>query len=129
LCIIAAFLFTYRGYDWKDQAAALLAGVGAVGVAWFPYNTMGTLHYSSAAGLFGALIYFAGVLFPKTNASVVLKPKRTRNRIYRSCALVMALAVGSIPLVPGWTFWAESLALWAFGLSWFVKGETLWKDV
>lgn len=25
-------------------------------------------------------------------------------------------------------FWLESLALWAFGLSWFVKGETLWKD-
>jgi len=25
-------------------------------------------------------------------------------------------------------FWLESLALWAFGISWFVKGETLWKD-
>jgi hypothetical protein len=25
-------------------------------------------------------------------------------------------------------FWLEALALWAFGFSWFVKGETLWKD-
>jgi hypothetical protein len=25
-------------------------------------------------------------------------------------------------------FWLESLALWAFGISWFVKGETLWRD-
>jgi hypothetical protein len=25
-------------------------------------------------------------------------------------------------------FWLESSALWAFGFSWFVKGETLWQD-
>jgi hypothetical protein len=25
-------------------------------------------------------------------------------------------------------FWLEAFALWAFGVSWFVKGETLWKD-
>jgi hypothetical protein len=25
-------------------------------------------------------------------------------------------------------FWLESLALWAFGVSWFIKGETLFKD-
>ncbi len=25
-------------------------------------------------------------------------------------------------------FWLESLALWAFGWSWFVKGETPWRD-
>jgi hypothetical protein len=25
-------------------------------------------------------------------------------------------------------FWLESLALWAFGISWFVKGETLFRD-
>jgi hypothetical protein len=24
--------------------------------------------------------------------------------------------------------WLESIALWAFGFSWFVKGETLLKD-
>jgi hypothetical protein len=25
-------------------------------------------------------------------------------------------------------FWLESLALWAFGFSWLIKGETLWQD-
>ena len=25
-------------------------------------------------------------------------------------------------------FWLETLMRWAFGTSWFVKGETLWKD-
>ena len=25
-------------------------------------------------------------------------------------------------------FWLESIMLWAFGWSWFVKGETLWRD-
>ena len=26
-------------------------------------------------------------------------------------------------------FWLESIALWAFGISWFIKGETLVKDI
>jgi hypothetical protein len=25
-------------------------------------------------------------------------------------------------------FWLETFALWAFGTSWFIKGETLLKD-
>ncbi|HEY8884050.1 MAG TPA: hypothetical protein VIO35_01960, partial [Chloroflexota bacterium] len=25
-------------------------------------------------------------------------------------------------------FWLESAMLWAFGFSWLVKGETLWRD-
>jgi hypothetical protein len=25
-------------------------------------------------------------------------------------------------------FWLESFVLWAFGFSWLIKGETLWKD-
>ena len=30
------------------------------------------------------------------------------------------------PLKP--VFWLETFALWAFGASWFVKGESLWRD-
>ena len=26
-------------------------------------------------------------------------------------------------------FWLETIALWVFGLSWFVKGNKLWRDV
>jgi hypothetical protein len=35
-----------------------------------------------------------------------------------------------VPLIKGssTTFVAESIALLAFGISWLVKGETLWKD-
>ena len=25
-------------------------------------------------------------------------------------------------------FWLEALALWAFGISWFTKGETIFRD-
>jgi hypothetical protein len=25
-------------------------------------------------------------------------------------------------------FWLETIALWSFGFSWFVKGDTLWRD-
>jgi hypothetical protein len=25
-------------------------------------------------------------------------------------------------------FWLESIMLWTFGISWFIKGQTFWKD-
>jgi hypothetical protein len=25
-------------------------------------------------------------------------------------------------------FWLESFMIWAFGISWFIKGKTLWQD-
>jgi hypothetical protein len=65
--------------------------------------------------------------------------KKIRNRIYVGCGVIMLACIGSIALYyvllqntfittikP--VFWLESLALWAFGWSWFVKGETLWRD-
>ena len=65
--------------------------------------------------------------------------KKKRNRIYRTCRVVILVCIGligliSTPWLEGFAaslkpvFWLETFALWAFGFSWFVKGETLWKD-
>ena len=65
--------------------------------------------------------------------------KRERNRIYSACAWLILLGVvlggaqnfwpESVKQVTQWLFWFEALAVVAFGFSWFVKGETILKDV
>lgn len=64
--------------------------------------------------------------------------KKVRNRIYSSCAWLILAGVilafvqnfWSQPVkdVTQWLFWFEALAIVAFGVSWLVKGETIFKD-
>ena len=68
------------------------------------------------------------------------KQKRIRNRIYIFCGIVMTCALitvflGLINVIPKdiyknnhLTFWMETIAIEAFGFSWLVKGETLFRD-
>lgn len=141
LFAIAWFLFTYRGHERKDDLAGNVACVLALGVAIFP-NTGAEwekfTHFVCAAGLFLVLSYFSLYLFTKSAGSPTPR-KRLRNRVYRTCGVIMLaciLLVGvyywrftstSVAAIKP-VFWLESLALWAFGVSWFVKGETLLKD-
>jgi peptidoglycan/LPS O-acetylase OafA/YrhL len=83
------------------------------------------------------LVYFSGFLFTKSYPARPLTPQKVRrNRIYRVCAVMMAVS-----LVVGLTFhylhifdtfrpllWGETLASEAFGIAWFVKGEGILKD-
>ncbi|MEO6067401.1 MAG: DUF998 domain-containing protein [Gemmatimonadales bacterium] len=144
LFTIAWFLFAYRGPERQDDIAGDFAWLFALGVAFIPHDDpapWSTVHLISAGALFLTLAYFSLVLFTKTGGSLaaMTAQKVTRNRVYRLCALVMVACIGVIGAykLKGWT-WAvgplpavftfETLALWAFGISWFVKGETLWKD-
>ena len=141
LFAIAWFLFAYRGYERKDDVAGDLACGFALGVALFPNSGSGwekAVHFGSALGLFLVLAYFSLALFTKSGPSCSPR-KRIRNRIYTVCGVIMLASIASIGLFY-WlleetaiaavkpVFWLESLARWAFGISWFVKGETLWKD-
>jgi hypothetical protein len=141
LFTIAWFLFTYRGYEWKDDVAGNLACLFALAVALFP-NSGTTLekavHFGSALAFFLILSYFSLCLFTKSDR-VPTPQKRIRNRIYRGCGITILVCLALIgfsstsmsrqamgPLQP--VFWLESVALWAFGISWFIKGDTLFKD-
>ncbi len=69
LVVIGLFLFTYRGYERRDDVAGYLACVFALGVAFFPNKPQGwesIVHFSSAAGLFLVLSFFSLILFTKT---------------------------------------------------------------
>jgi drug/metabolite transporter (DMT)-like permease len=141
LFAVGWFLFTYHGYDRRDDIAGNLACVFALGIALFP-NSGGPLeqrvHFISATAFFAVLSYFSIVLFTKT-AGHPTAMKRARNVVYRVCGGVMLACIVFIAIYflflqqtavsrvkP--VFWLESTALWAFGWSWFVKGETLLKD-
>lgn len=154
LFTIGWFLFAYEGYETRDNIAGNLACFFALGVALFPTKGTGiihTLHYTSAAGLFLTLIYFSLYIFPKTEKGGkpfgcpkirkrdgLSQEKLNRNRIYVFSGLVMLLCLIAIIiykcLLDPWlykyapVFWLESLMLVAFGFSWFVKGDTLFKD-
>jgi hypothetical protein len=141
LFTIAWFLFTYRGYDWRDNTAGNLACVFALGVALFPNGGSPgehLVHVVSATALFLVLAYFSFFLFTLSDAWPTPQ-KIVRNRIYRACgvAIVVCVALAAADYL-FWSrmplravspmFWLESGALWAFGVSWFVKGNTVFRD-
>ncbi|MGE4064813.1 MAG: DUF998 domain-containing protein [Rhodospirillaceae bacterium] len=150
LCAIAAFLFSYRGYDWRDRVAGLIAGAAALLVAWFPTTPdadkateitgVGIVHFTAAGVFFFTLAYFCLYLFTRTRSIATMSPrKRTRNRIYRICGWTIvgafvALAVYFVffkttaltDLKP--VLWLEIAMIVPFGISWLVKGEFILRD-
>jgi len=143
LCAIAVFLFAYRGPDKVDDFAADFAAISAVGVALAPSRPdgpFGLVHYVFAASFFLALAYFSLVLFRKTNPRErPTRRKLMRNRVYAVCGCTMLACVALIGLVSftrlgellgrhSPVFWLESVAIFAFGVSWFTKGEAILKD-
>lgn len=151
LVAMAAFLFTYRGYDNRfnlyDRVAGFVAAAAAIGVAFFPTKAPGAslapswwipltgkIHYASAIVLFLTFACFALFLFTKTDAvspkgggKQPLPPgKRARNAFYISCGVIMLACMiwAAIALNQGKSiYWPETIALVAFSLSWLVKGR------
>lgn len=105
-----------------------------------------TLHNVSAGIFLAALAYLSYFIFTKSKYPEKERTpeKRIRNRIYRVCALAMvgAMAVIFISFVDkhgriisqefydrySLTFWMETIAVEAFGISWTVKGRSFFTD-
>ena len=130
-----------------DDLASTVAGICAVGVAIFPTRTPPTivipflenerfavLHVLSAAGFFLSLACISFFLFPKHHGLEMDDPTGNEQLIYKACGVaivVFLLLIGGV-----WTFSdnspvgpvhpvvvLETLALWAFGVSWIIKGK------
>jgi hypothetical protein len=99
------------------------------------------VHYISASLLFATFAFFSLIQFTKTNKrGPVGEQKQKRNTVYKICGWVIVLSITGIALISfvnDWyeklkdykpTFVLETVALVAFGFSWLVKGETLFKD-
>lgn len=150
LVSLAMFLFTYKGYSnehrLSDRLCAIIAGVAAIGVAFFPTEapprlqipswwtpTMDVVHYICAIVLFSAFFVFSSFLFPKSKVKRG-KPlpfdKRVRNLLYRFCGGAMLVCMVLIFIATKFThksiFWPETMALVFFAVSWLVKGRADW---
>ncbi len=142
LCAVALFMFFYTGPEKKDNWAGNVAGFFAVGVAWFPTTEsgietdfIGIIHYICAAVFFLTLAFFSLFLFTKTNNKLTMTiQKKARNRIYKICGIIIIICLIAIAIHkmfginPVIVFWAETIALIVFGISWLTKGGTLYPD-
>ncbi|MDV2998048.1 MAG: hypothetical protein N4J56_007753 [Chroococcidiopsis sp. SAG 2025] len=151
LCAIGIFLWGYKGYDHHDNRASNIAGFSAIGVALFPTSPIspssiekfiGGVHIVFAASFFISLALISLFLFTKSEPSKRPTPRKLqRNLVYRLCgytmlaAMVLITIVGLLPKsAMNWLenidplFWLESAAIFAFGVSWFVKGEGILED-
>jgi len=143
LFVLGFYLFSYKGYD-NDTVYANLGGLFALGTALFPVvsenSTIKILHLVSASALFTVFAYFSLVIFRRGVAkNLQTAMKKKRNKIYLICGIliIVGIAFGGLSLVINkpmsyeynLLFWGETLALWAFGYSWLVKGELFWKDI
>jgi hypothetical protein len=97
-------------------------------------QVVGVIHLVSAGCLFVLLAWMA-IRFTKTDAPVLSPQKLRRNLIYKICAALILACVAvavltsflpmSVKTLFPWLFAFEALAIFAFGVSWFVKGQTL----
>ena len=152
LCVIGFFLLSYKGYERSDDIAGDLGCLFAVGVALFPTTPdvaatssarlIGHIHLTFAALFFLTLIYFSIFLFTKTDPNKSPSRKKLqRNKVYKACGYMIGICLSLIilfSLLPDTkvafleaykpVYWFETLAILAFGISWFTKGETILKD-
>jgi hypothetical protein len=153
LCAVGLFLISYKGFGPHDDRATNIAGIFAFGVAFFPTGNFTSsvcalftypesklredIHYGCAALLFVTLAYISFFLFTRSKGGKT-DEKIVRNRIYRTCAVLMLSFIILVPICAAWlgkaigkynpTFYLEAGALISFGISWLVKGEVVLKD-
>ena len=142
-CAIGLFLFFYRGLDWRDNWTGNIAGFCAIGLSLVPAScdrsltTAQIFHIAFGSIFFACLAIFSLYLFRLSDKdeAAMTPEKKKRNVVYLASGIVIILglilvivdALGGLPSLRG-GFTGEVLGLWAFGVAWFVKGETLLAD-
>lgn len=145
LCAVGVFLFCYR-YDRPDALLGNVTGAAAIAVALLPtrpdtiptpvQTVVGVAHLVAAVVFFAGLAAFCLALFTRGESG---GRKAVRNLVYRlcggtiiACLVLAALDAALLPAEVGdlWNtlFWIEAVAILAFGVAWFVKGDTVLRD-
>jgi hypothetical protein len=141
LCAVGVFLLSYRGIGLVDDLISNVAAVAAVGVALFPTTPpgprspaqqhIGIVHVVCAATFFCMLALFCLVRFPKPDGpGTVDGHTHARAVVYYvtgGLILLCLLLVVVTGLLPGTEpahplLILETVAIFSFGVSWFVKG-------
>ncbi len=156
LCAVSLGLFAYYGYSSLDNLLANLAGIFALGVAFFPTSAgapftdcinnpvnmgiIGTIHYVSATLLFISFAIFSLFLFTRSGSKMTAE-KKLRNKIYKICGYAIIIFIVLIAIYANFlkgkynsldnlrpVFWLEAASLLAFSFSWLVKSEIILSD-
>ncbi|MBN1646556.1 MAG: hypothetical protein JW874_00865 [Spirochaetales bacterium] len=153
---VGMFLLTYSGHDIRDITVSRVSGTCGVMIAFFPClagsgpglkcgifqlpaNFCNVVHLAAAITFFIALAVNSLFLFtlsdkPKDRRG---RSKHIRNAIYIICGtIIIASLLVLLFLYIGMkdlhetklVLLFETIMLVAFGISWLVKGETLFKD-
>jgi drug/metabolite transporter (DMT)-like permease len=154
---VAAFLLTYKGRERIDILVNFPAGLAALGVAFFPCSEDGVLpgdpvglfrttaraaervHMTSAILFFTLLAVNALCLFTLGYRKGKKTPQgKVRFVLYIACGSLILLTLlvllgfflAKSPLLKrsSLLFWLETVMLFAFGVSWLVKGRTIFRD-
>ena len=158
LVSLGVFLLTYLGHRQpralvSDRNVSTVAGLGALGTALFPNDTLdacldaqipsltlpGAAHVASATLFLTMTAVFCLVLFRRSDSGRKAPLKRWRNRVYLACGVVIVAALAGLgayflvvtpeqrcavaELRP--VLWLEVVTVLAFGLSWLVKGRAI----
>jgi hypothetical protein len=147
-CATAAFLVCYR-YGRSDDYLSNAAAAFSVGLALFPTSqttgqassqTTGQgiaalIHLICATLFFLCMAYFSLFLFTRTDPQHTLTPqRRRRNVLHRGCGVVVVVCLVLVAVAnqvlsqslrdeihPA--FWLESIAVWAYAVSWVMAGQ------
>ncbi len=140
LFIVGSFLWAYNGHTSVEASASKFAALMAILVALFPTScdscstsAVSLVHVSAATALFSTLAYYCLGPFRK-NIKGNKGKKGLRSKIYLCCGVTMILSMLAIGLSHlemfeqlaadlSVTFWAEAIALGAFGVAWIVAGK------
>ena len=153
---VSLFLLTYKGYERIDNIITGIIGIAGFGIAVFPcLNIIAStdpvgifqispfisnrIHLACAFTFFFLLAINSMFIFTLTKSEKIPKTrnKKIRNYIYISCGVVILLSllilfirslVGAEVENSKILLIFETIMLLAFGISWLVKGETLFKD-
>jgi hypothetical protein len=154
---VGLFLITYRGYEKIDAIMTDISGICIIGVAIFPaMNGVGakgvkiglfqieaylsnTIHTLLACICFVCLAFMCLFVFTKNGNEVLTPEKKLRNKIYKTCGMIMVLDMAfhqlvvmilsnDVVLTMKLILITETILLFAFGIAWLVKGKTLFQD-
>ena len=141
LITMAAFMFFYCGYGKTDRIFGILAGSLTLGVVFFPTSASATsgegqFHGFFAISLFVVLAVISIFDFPRKRPGM---KKGTTDKLQVIFGLVMLGCVtatcmyyalrGFVKAEGYFVFITESIALIAFGISWFTEGLDLKKEL
>ncbi len=155
LCGVSLFLISYKGYEKIDNIVTKLSGLFALGIVAFPTSMFSGkvvkvgiflipddisqyLHLVFSI-MFLLLLSFNSIFLFTKHGGHPSREKKMRNIVYIVCGIVMLSSVICMIVYIAFltnTFLSkvypvlifESISLISFGISWLVKGHTLFKD-